>query len=972
MDIFKEQDLLECSSSCTSTRVIIKSVLGDLLWVYGLNTAPVIKSVLFRHAQLCCCLCLLFSSLTVYGQQGSFVGEVRDSSANIALVEATAILLNATDSILVGYTYTDAEGRFGFDAGEGDYLVMVSYPDYADHVFPLSIRDQKAYDEPIMIYLSSRSMLLEEVIVHARPMDFVVKGDTIEFDAAAYQIRPNANVEELLKQLPGIVVDYNGRIKAFGQDVARVYVDGEEFFGDDPTLVTRNLRGDMVDKVQLYDKKSDLAELTGVDIGEKEKTINIKLKEDKKKGHFGKLDAGAGTEGYYRGQGMFNRFSAKTKFAMYGNAATTGMVDLNSSDRGKYGVKGGTISFIGGDILRSGVKYDELSTSSGRYEGMGRPEALSGGVHYNGKWDSDRQRINATFKTGHLTADGEQLTLAENTLPEDVLISNSGQQFRNALFRNRIDAVYEYELDTTSKIKFSVEGLKRETQRNNEYQVTTRNGSGNLVNESNRALDEQGDENMFDIGGMYSKKFKKDGRSLTVDVSSAYGNVQSDGFLNADNTFLGESGVQYQEFINQYRKNSLRQSIITGAATYSERLAKGLTGILSYGIGSSREKTERQTFDNGVSTDQESPIPEFSVDFLLNQLSNYAGLSLYYQINKHTFEAGNKVALVNFKQYDRSGQESLIRDFVTWNPRVSYQFKPRQEDLLTVRYTGNNVLPTSMQLQPTQINDDPLNIVAGNPLLTSSYRNDFTLSYRFYRPSSGFNFNLNSGFQWIANPVVNSMQTDGFGKTVYTPVNLSDMANTNLHAKLNLGKKIEKPDLFTGLALSISSGNTYGLSNGIVQKRAIHRYSADLQLSRNRPKYFITVIGMPFYSRNYSNLNNLLDNSGGGVEGNLYFGVTLPADFSISGTGQYDYQEKTDAFPQGIDLFTFNAALEKKFLKTKALSLKLSVNDLLNQNQGFNRSSVGTTVTQHTYTTIQRYYMVSLAWDFSKFGSLSQ
>lgn len=947
-------------------------MLGESLRVYGLNTALVSKSVHFCHARLCCCLCLWFSSLTAYGQQGSFVGEVRDSLANIALVDATAILLNAKDSILVGYAYTDAEGRFGFDVGQGDYLVMVSYPDYADHIFPLSIRDQKGYDDPIKIYLASRSMLLEEVIVHARPMDFVVKGDTIEFDAAAYQIRPNASVEELLKQLPGIVVDYNGRIKAYGQDVKRVYVDGEEFFGDDPTLVTRNLRGDMVDKVQLYDKKSDLAELTGVDIGEKEKTINIKLKEDKKTGYFGKVDAGAGTEGYYRGQGMFNRFSEKSKFALYGNAATTGMVDLNGSDRGKYGVAGGTISFIGGDILLSGVKYDELSTNSGRYEGIGRPDALSGGVHYASKWDSDRQRIIANFKTGHLMATGEQLTLAENTLPEAVLISNSGQQFSNTLFRNRIDAVYEYELDTASKIKFSVEGLKRETQRNNEYQVNTRNESGNLVNESNRTLDERGDESMFDIGGVYSKKFNNEGRSLTVNVGTAYGDVQSDGVLNADNTFLDESGVQDQELINQYRKNSLRQSIFTGTATYSDRLAKGLTGIISYGIGSSKEKTERQTFDNRASTDLEYPVPEFSVDFLLNQLSNHADLSLYYQINKHTWEAGNKVALVNFRQHDRSGQESLIRDFVNWNPQVSYRYKPREEDLFSVHYTGNNVLPTSMQLQPTKVNDDPLNVVAGNPVLTPAYTNDFTLNYHFYRPNSGFNFIFMSGFQWTANPIVNSMETDNFGKTVYTPVNLSDVDNTNFHARLNLGKNIEKPDLYTGLKLSISSGNTYGLSNGVVQKRTIQRYSAGLNLTRRRPKYFVAVIGTPFYNRNYSNLNNLLDNSGGGVDGYLDFGVTLPADFSISGTGQYEYQEKTDAFPQGIDLFTFNTALEKKFLKTKALSLKLSVNDLLNQNQGFNRSSFGTTVTQHTYTTIQRYYMVSLAWDFSNFGSHSQ
>jgi hypothetical protein len=164
--------------------------------------------------------------------------------------------------------------------------------------------------------MSLKSRLLKEVLIKGTVAAIKIKGDTTEYNAKAFVIQPNSKVEDLLKQLPGIQVDKDGKITAQGQTVNKVLVDGEEFFGDDPTLVTKNIRGDMVDKVQLYDKKSDQATFTGIDDGEKTKTINIKLKEDKKNGYFGKIDAGVGTDGYYEGQALYNKFKGKKKFRL--------------------------------------------------------------------------------------------------------------------------------------------------------------------------------------------------------------------------------------------------------------------------------------------------------------------------------------------------------------------------------------------------------------------------------------------------------------------------------------------------------------------------------------------------------------------------------------------------------------------------------------------------------------------------------
>src|SRR5699024_9126472 len=194
------------------------------------------------------------------------------------------------------------------------------------------------------------SELLDEVVITSRNK-IMIKGDTIEFDASQYTVQKNARVEDLLSQLPGFQVDMNGEITALGETISKVLVDGEEFFGDDPTLVTRNIRGDMVDKVQLYDKKSDQATFTGIDDGERTKTINVQLKADSKNGMFGKLSAGKAANTIYESQGMINIFRGDKKFAAYGTSGSTNRVGLDWQEAETYGGGSSNVSVEGGGIM---------------------------------------------------------------------------------------------------------------------------------------------------------------------------------------------------------------------------------------------------------------------------------------------------------------------------------------------------------------------------------------------------------------------------------------------------------------------------------------------------------------------------------------------------------------------------------------------------------------------------------------------
>src|SRR5450432_2173948 len=253
-----------------------------------------------------------------FSQNAVIKGAVTDTSSRENLPNAVISILRAKDSVLYTFTRSNAQGRFSLaHLAAGKFILLVTYPRYADYVEQLTLTDSSSITFG-KIALILKAKLLEEVVIRQKISAIKIKGDTTEFTADSFHVQANATVEELLKKLPGIQVDKNGKITAQGETVQKILVDGEEFFGDDPTLVTQNLRADMIDKVQVFDKKSDQAAFTGIDDGEKTKTINLKLKDNKKNGYFGKANVGGGTNGYHDNQVMFNDFKGKRKFAFYG------------------------------------------------------------------------------------------------------------------------------------------------------------------------------------------------------------------------------------------------------------------------------------------------------------------------------------------------------------------------------------------------------------------------------------------------------------------------------------------------------------------------------------------------------------------------------------------------------------------------------------------------------------------------------
>src|SRR5665213_2482027 len=431
----------------------------------------------------------LFPAALVAQTNYSVKGAASDKAEQVKLVNAAVVVLNAKDSTMVSFAYAARDGSFSIGGlHKGKFILLLSYPQYADYVEHFSFDSLNSEHDFGDISMQLKERLLKEVLIKGQAVAIKIKGDTSEFNASAYTIQPNAKVEDLLKQLPGIQVDKDGKITAQGQQVNKVLVDGEEFFGDDPTLVTKNIRADMVDKVQLYDKKSDQAAFTGIDDGQKTKTINIKLKSDKKNGMFGKTEDGDGPGGYYQSQVIFNAFKDKQKFSVYGTMGNNSKVGLGWEDNQKYG-SGDNLQFgdSGETYITGNNNGDDLDSFDGRYNGKGIPLARTAGLHYDSRWNSDKESINTNYKIGSINVDGVDSTLTQNNLPGSILNSKSGQVFHNFMFREKLDAVYQVKLDTTSNLKISVNGTQKHSTTNNQYTASeVRNDT--LINNSTRSL----------------------------------------------------------------------------------------------------------------------------------------------------------------------------------------------------------------------------------------------------------------------------------------------------------------------------------------------------------------------------------------------------------------------------------------------------------------------------------------------------
>ncbi len=916
----------------------------------------------------------------LYAQKVTLQGKIKDTANKTNLADASVIVLKAKDSILYSFARTDKNSSFRIsNVDTGNYILLVTYPNYADYTEAFTINTGEQSKDFGDVDLITKTALLTDVIVHANTA-IRIKGDTTEFTADSFKVDVNANVEELLKRLPGFQVDQNGNITAQGQTIKKVLVDGEEFFGDDPTLVTKNIKASMVDKVQLYDKTSDQAAFTGIDDGVRDKTVNIKLKDDQKKGYFGKIDVGGGAEdlnkgkGYYYGQTMFNSFKSKRKFSAYGTFANTGDVGLNWSDAMKYGSSGANMEVTDdGGIMFMGSGGDSELDWGGRYDGNGYPDVQSGGLHYDNKWNEDKQFINGNYKIGRIAKYGSSNTLTQNNLPDRVIFSESNNNYSSNLFRQKADAVYELKPDTSSMFKISASGSLANTSSDNHYETLSRREDSSMLNDNKRDLSNEGVRNSFGANMYYQRKFKKKGRTISGNIATNIFDENTHGNLLSNSNFYDSTNaIINSQTIDQLKDNNSKSSNITSKVMYTEPLNEQFTLVSNYGYNIYKSNSARLSYNKDAEENYSKIDSTYSNRYAFDQYNHRGGMALNYKKNKIVFNVGTDLSAVNYKQTDLfRNRGSLERNFVNWFPSARFSYRASQQKRLEVNYNGNTNQPSINQLQPLFVNDDPLNIFIGNPELRPSFRHSLNASYFTYKVMTERAFGFWGNYQMTMNPIVTNVLTDDKGVNTYKYFNLKENYNPGYNLSIWYGRKFPKLwDIRYSVDIETRGNEYVNYINDVLNKTTSSSYGIVQRLDKYKnDAYDFGVSYNLSYNINKSSLQERINNNGFSytLRGNLRYYITKK--FIVRSDAQYFWQQKTVSFNENFERFTWDAYLIKKFGKKDNMQLILTAKDILNQNNGFSRSAYNNTITQKYNTTIGRHMLLSFVYDFNKAGA---
>ncbi len=912
--------------------------------------------------------------LTFFSSRAQTSWEIRgvavDTLAAARLVNTSVSVLHAKDSTLFRFTRAKPGGTFSITGLKpGKFILLVTYPGYADYVEHFALDSAGRVKDFGTINLILKENVLKEVLIRGEAIAIRIKGDTTEFNAAAYKIEPNSKVEDLIKQFPGIQVDQNGQITAQGERVEKVLVDGEEFFGDDPTLVTRNLRGDMVDKVQLFDKKSDQATFTGIDDGERTRTLNIQLKQDKKSGYFGKVDAGGASDDFYQGQGMFNLFKGKQKFSAYSTIGNTGKTGLTYTEDYKY-TGSSVISIAGDGSFLFGGSGDEFETYSGRYNNQGIPLAHTGGVHFSTKWNGDKQAINTNFRIGRIAVDGVRSTSTQNNLPGGVLNSGSDQNFRNSAFRRKLDLTYELKPDTTSALKFNVGGHVKSTETFNDYTSASMRADRSLVNSSARTLNNSGEQRLFSVGFLWNKKLRKKGRTVSLNVSQSVNENETDGILNSENNFYDEEEALSQvQNINQRKVNRTLSSLFTSNLVYTEPISKSLSVVMNYGVDFNNSTNDRKSFSQDEAGKYALPDTLFSNNYSLNQFSHQFGTVFSYRKNKTVLNLGSRAYAVDSKQLDNLSGTRYDRNFLNFFPQASLQLNLAKQKSLRLNYTGYTSQPRIGQIQPVRVNDDPLNVVIGNTDLRPAFNSNISARFSSFKVLTNRYITLDASYRFTTQAIVNNVVTDDEGRNTSQSVNITSKIPSGYDLSGEISRKLGLLDMNVGIRASIDGDTYYGFINNALNTTHANRFSMGISLNKTVSRKFSLGANVaPVYSLNESSLQRQINDNGWGMNSRAWITVDLPGKLKLENYGRYEYRQKTIAFNEDFARMIWDTSLNKKFFKNENLTLSLSGNDLLDQNIGFSRSANGNFITQNSYNTIRRYFMFSVIWDFNKMG----
>ncbi|MES2774051.1 MAG: TonB-dependent receptor [Bacteroidota bacterium] len=918
---------------------------------------------------------------------GNIKGKILDIEKKLPLADATITLVNETDSVAVAYTVADKEGAFELkNIDSGSFILSVSNIGFAEFTKNIRITPTVFVIDLGSINLVADTSTVMNVIVKAPSI--LIKKDTVEFKASAFKTKLNANVEDLLKKLPGVEVDKDGNITSQGEEITKIYVDGKEFFSNDPKLATKNLTAELVESIQVFDDMSDQAKFTKMDDGSRARTINIKLKKDRKKGIFGRSDLSVGSKERYSGNASFNMFNNKTQLSVVGGANNVNKLGFSSNDL--IGNIGGMTGFSGGGGggnrgggggNRGGGGGNRGGGGGGGNAGNGNTASWNGGVNFRDNWGT-KLMVAGNYFVSSNTVTNRSNSFRQTFFPNDSITYTSNDSYdKNTSLNNNFSLRVEYFIDSMNSLLITPTLSWQNSTSLSFDSVLTMAGQLDKTSKAITSIRSRTNErNGYNVGNnlLYRHKFKKLGRTFTIGWNTGYNNSEGEGFNESPYTYFNKDGtINYLR--NQQQRNDQNTSSFSNtiSTSFTEMLGVGKVFEINYAYSNTQSTSDRKTFDFNSRTGDYDSVNKQQTNYFENGfVSSRMGANYRVKKEKYDYQLGGAVqiaSLENMSHRATTGKDSMMKQqYTNFFPNASFNYNLGTRKSIRFSYRGSTRAPGITQLQDVVDVSNPLNYRSGNPDLKQEFNNNFNFSYNTFNVSNFMYFNGTISAGNISNRIVNSTDTLNRYVLITKPVNVDGAWNFSFNGTIGIPLKKVATGKKSPMNLNLTTTYRYNRDVSMLYKQTLFNYTSTISQRINfnynvDNKFDLGTSARLSYNNAKYSVNSNLNNKYFSSTYSLDMTVTVVKNFLF--TTDFDYFMNTgraNGFNQSIPIW--NASVGRYLFAKKNAEIRFSVVDLLNQNKSIGRN-IGENYFEDTYTQVlSRYFMLTFSINLNKFG----
>ena len=927
-------------------------------WVITLSQLKPILVMCCRGTFILCFI--VFNIAFAKAQSYQIEGVLKDKTTQEVLEAATVFLETAKDSTLLTYTISNKSGVFALEgrSQEKNARINVSFVGYASYSTPVDLSKS-----PINlgdIFLDYEVATLGEVVIKSRA-PVTIKKDTLEFNVSSFKTKKDATIEDLLKELPGVEVDEDGKILVNGKEVNKILVNGKPFFGDDPTIATRNLTKEIIEKIQVTDTKTDDEAFAGEQGDQENKTINLTIKEENNKGVFGRIAGGGGTDERFEYAGIVNWFDNDRRVSVLGGGNNINAPGFTFGEISKAFGQGSSVSVSSG----GGFSIDGRSFGFG----SGIINSRSAGANYADELTKGVDISTDYFYSGS-NATNETTSERENIFPDRRFFTNSNSRSDTNNDNHDVNMNLKVEVDSTFLINFKPGFQLVRSRSAFNSQETSLDETGDMINSSSAFNTSDRTTRNFDNEIGLTKRFGSDGAFLRVRLNNDFDRSESDELLNSETLIFEETGIDVIR--NQRTDGETALTTWNTNLTYRQPLvSEKLFLDFNFQYRTDRRERRRSTFDFDETTQSFSSFNnELSTDFTFTNKRVVPGMKLSYNSEKWYVGLGSGYVLRTLTNEDAlRPQLSIEENFqaLELSGNFNYRFTPQMS--IYSGYNLNNRPPQVTQLSPFEDVSDPLNTVQGNPDLEPENEHSVYFGFNNYNFQKGGGFYSYLNFSAVNNAVVARTTVDENLVRRTTYENVDGTYRLGLNGSYNKSKKIDSLRTFK-----------YRIGGNVNFNRAIN-FNDDVKYAS-----IVRSIGpsgsVGFDWKKVMNMNlrynvsfsrttfdlDIFDNQEF-LNHNVFLNSTFIGIKNLEWSNTVNFNYNPDVAP-GFQrsAWLWNSALAYSILKDKG-KFTLKVYDVLNQNTNARRTATANYIQDVQSTVLQQYVMLSFSYKFNTLGS---